>query len=387
MSRAALEAVARESFELACAATCTRGGAPDRERRAAGGVALATSSVDIIVEPLARTSASRRACHALEFEDGICTGRVAGRPMFRAEKKGGPRVHRGGGGDPRELRLLFRQHLRPAAARVGGAPRCREPRFPPAADRARRGWPIIDSISPCATRRIAPPSSRRSSAPSASTPSTVPSSRSRADRLHPHAPSRAREAPLDLGTPGAVAEHLCRRASTTGQSASGCISRPVRQEQGARAVGDFGGERALHAVHADPDQEHAAARFAQDAGHFPARQSRSLGHLMRGPGPSPPPRRGHRETHAQGELGQAGTRSSSRAGRPSRAGSPRRGDSHRLPCALPLPFLVASHHRRCRRAAPGGRARGIVHRGARPLPQSPRRPARGRDRLRLSSVH
>ena len=48
---------------------------------------LATSSLDIIVEPLAQyLDVDGLLATALEFEDGTCTGRFQGMPMFRREK-------------------------------------------------------------------------------------------------------------------------------------------------------------------------------------------------------------------------------------------------------------------------------------------------------------
>ena len=49
---------------------------------------LATSSLDIIVEPLAQyLHVDGVLATSLEFEDGTCTGRFSGMPMFRREKK------------------------------------------------------------------------------------------------------------------------------------------------------------------------------------------------------------------------------------------------------------------------------------------------------------
>jgi HAD superfamily hydrolase (TIGR01490 family) len=89
MTRTSLEAIARESFESKLRGD-VYGGAVSliAERRSAGRrVALATSSVDIIVEPLARhLGVDDVLATVLEFRDGVCTGRIAGQPMFRAEK-------------------------------------------------------------------------------------------------------------------------------------------------------------------------------------------------------------------------------------------------------------------------------------------------------------
>jgi len=51
-------------------------------------VVLATSSLDLIVQPLARhLGAHAVVASTLRFEDGVCTGRMVGPPMFRGEKR------------------------------------------------------------------------------------------------------------------------------------------------------------------------------------------------------------------------------------------------------------------------------------------------------------
>jgi HAD superfamily hydrolase (TIGR01490 family) len=92
MPRAELEEIARESFESRLRADVYEGAAAliAGRRRAGSRVALATSSVDIIVEPLARhLGVDDVLATVLEFRDGICTGRVEGKPMFRAQKMEG----------------------------------------------------------------------------------------------------------------------------------------------------------------------------------------------------------------------------------------------------------------------------------------------------------
>ncbi len=60
-----------------------------RKRRAEGRrVVLATSSIDFIVAPLAaHLGVDGMLATTLQFEDGVCTGRIVGTPMFRREKK------------------------------------------------------------------------------------------------------------------------------------------------------------------------------------------------------------------------------------------------------------------------------------------------------------
>ncbi len=90
ITRAALDGIARESFDTWLKGDLF-GGAVSlvKERLAAGRrVILATSSIDFIVAPLAEYLGVREVlATTLEFENGACTGRVVGLPMFRREKK------------------------------------------------------------------------------------------------------------------------------------------------------------------------------------------------------------------------------------------------------------------------------------------------------------
>jgi HAD superfamily hydrolase (TIGR01490 family) len=88
--RDALEEIARESFDK----TLKDDIFPETESRVrellAGGrsVMLATSSIDLIVAPLADYLGVKGIlATALEFKDGACTGRLDGMPMFRGTKK------------------------------------------------------------------------------------------------------------------------------------------------------------------------------------------------------------------------------------------------------------------------------------------------------------
>jgi HAD superfamily hydrolase (TIGR01490 family) len=89
IGRGALEAIARESFETRLRADLYDGGvAAISQARAAGRrVVLATSSLDFIVAPLAaHLGVDAVLATALEFVEGVCTGRFDGMPMFRGEK-------------------------------------------------------------------------------------------------------------------------------------------------------------------------------------------------------------------------------------------------------------------------------------------------------------
>jgi HAD superfamily hydrolase (TIGR01490 family) len=90
ISRVALEGIARESFETRLKGDLFEGAVTlVQERRAQGRrVILATSSLDFIVAPLAEHLGVQGVlATTLEFDDGACTGRVVGLPMFRREKK------------------------------------------------------------------------------------------------------------------------------------------------------------------------------------------------------------------------------------------------------------------------------------------------------------
>ncbi len=90
LRRETLEEVARESFEKWLKADLFPGAVKLVQKLHAEGrrVVLATSSLDFIVEPLARDLAVDGVlATTLEFRDGVCTGKLAGNPMFRGGKK------------------------------------------------------------------------------------------------------------------------------------------------------------------------------------------------------------------------------------------------------------------------------------------------------------
>jgi HAD superfamily hydrolase (TIGR01490 family) len=90
LSRDILVSLARESFEARLKDDIFRDGLDlIRKSRAEGRqVVLATSSLDIIVAPLAEyIGVEDVLATTIEFKDGACTGRLAGAPMFRAEKR------------------------------------------------------------------------------------------------------------------------------------------------------------------------------------------------------------------------------------------------------------------------------------------------------------
>ncbi len=90
LTRGQLDEIARESFQSRLRADVFDGAARlIREKIQAGRrVVLATSSLDFIVAPLAEHLGVRDVvATTLEFRDGVCTGMISGRPLFRAEKQ------------------------------------------------------------------------------------------------------------------------------------------------------------------------------------------------------------------------------------------------------------------------------------------------------------
>jgi HAD superfamily hydrolase (TIGR01490 family) len=85
-----LEQIARDSFESRLKGDLFEGAVILlRQRREEGRrVVLATSSIDFIVAPLAaHLGVDGILATTLQFVNGVCTGRIAGTPMFRREKK------------------------------------------------------------------------------------------------------------------------------------------------------------------------------------------------------------------------------------------------------------------------------------------------------------
>ncbi|HET6451970.1 MAG TPA: HAD-IB family hydrolase [Spirochaetia bacterium] len=90
VTRETLQRIARSSFDGALKADLFPSAVRlVRDRQAAGRrVVLATSSLDLIVQPLAEfLGVDHVLATEMEFRDGACTGRFAGTPMFRAAKK------------------------------------------------------------------------------------------------------------------------------------------------------------------------------------------------------------------------------------------------------------------------------------------------------------
>ena len=145
--RATLEKIAEDSFEgwlkqdlFEDAVTLVRQRRGDGRR-----VFLATSSIDFVVAPLAAyLGVDGMLATALQFENGICTGRIVGTPMFRREKKN------------RVLAFLAEQGVPPSECsfysdsiydlpllQEVGRPVAVNPDFKLRRLARRRGWPIV----------------------------------------------------------------------------------------------------------------------------------------------------------------------------------------------------------------------------------------------------
>jgi HAD superfamily hydrolase (TIGR01490 family) len=90
VARSTLERIARESFEGALKSDLFPAAVQLVKKLQAGGrrVVLATSSLDLIVQPLAEfLGVDGVLATELEFADGSCTGHFVGTPMFRGGKR------------------------------------------------------------------------------------------------------------------------------------------------------------------------------------------------------------------------------------------------------------------------------------------------------------
>jgi len=148
VSRADLEALARETFERR-----VRGDLNPvverliRERMAAGcRVVLATSTLDLIVAPLAAHLGVRDViATTLEFERGAATGRVAGLPLIGAEKRRRVLAFiRESGEDPRRCSFHADSIYDLPLLEEVGEPVAVNPDLRLRRIARRRGWTVID---------------------------------------------------------------------------------------------------------------------------------------------------------------------------------------------------------------------------------------------------
>ncbi len=118
-----------------------------RQRRAEGRrVILATSSIDLIVAPLAaHLGVDGMLATTLQFEDGVCTGRIAGTPMFRREKKNRVLAYLASEGVSASECSFYSDSIYdlPLLEEVG-RPVAVNPDFRLRRIARRRGWPIVN---------------------------------------------------------------------------------------------------------------------------------------------------------------------------------------------------------------------------------------------------
>jgi HAD superfamily hydrolase (TIGR01490 family) len=148
ISRALLEEIARESFERRLKGDLFEGAVTIVRQRLAEGrrVVLATSSLDFIVAPLAEHLGVRDIlATTLEFDDGTCTGRVSGLPMFRREKKERVVAYlTSQGAAPKDCSFYSDSIYDLPLLEAIGRPVAVNPDFRLRRIARRRGWPVID---------------------------------------------------------------------------------------------------------------------------------------------------------------------------------------------------------------------------------------------------
>ncbi|MGA2974260.1 MAG: HAD family hydrolase [Spirochaetia bacterium] len=148
IQRETLEGLARESFANALKDDLFPGGVSLVRRLRAEGrrVMLATSSLDFIVAPVAEhLGVDGVLATALEFKDGVCTGRLGGVPMFRREKKDRVLAYLADQGVPASECSFYSDSIYdlPLLESVG-RPVAANPDWRLRRIARRRGWPIMD---------------------------------------------------------------------------------------------------------------------------------------------------------------------------------------------------------------------------------------------------
>lgn len=146
--RADLVALAAETFREDVRDSLNRRVAELIRRHLADGrrVVLATSSLDLIVAPLAAHLGVRDViATTLEFAGDVATGRIAGRPLFWDEKQRRVLAFiRQEGGDPRRCSFHSDSIYDLPLLEAVGEPVAVNPDLRLRRIAARRGWPIID---------------------------------------------------------------------------------------------------------------------------------------------------------------------------------------------------------------------------------------------------
>lgn len=147
--REVLEDIAKESFETKLREDIFPGAISlIRDLQAAGRkIALATSSIDIIVRPLAEyLGVAKVIATSLEFRDGVCTGQMAGGvPLFRNEKRRYVLEYIDASGEKREDCSFYSDSIYdPPLLEEVGRPVAVNPDFRLRKVARLKGWPIVD---------------------------------------------------------------------------------------------------------------------------------------------------------------------------------------------------------------------------------------------------
>ncbi len=145
--RLTLEQIARESFEKQLRGDIYKGAIELIEERRSRGrtVSLASSSLDFILTPLADFLGIETViATSLEFDGDRCTGRVAGRPLFRREKKKRVLQHIASEGEnPRDCSFYSDSIFDVPLLEAVGHPVVVNPDFRLRKTARQRGWPIL----------------------------------------------------------------------------------------------------------------------------------------------------------------------------------------------------------------------------------------------------
>ena len=148
MKKTVLESVARESFEQGLRGDVYPGAIAlvEERKRLGRKLALATSSLDFIVRPLAEfLGIDLILATSLEYRDGICTGMIHGAPLFRQEKQRRVLAYIGQSGARREDCSFYSDSIYdlPLLEEVGN-PVAVNPDFRLRRIAQRRNWSIMD---------------------------------------------------------------------------------------------------------------------------------------------------------------------------------------------------------------------------------------------------
>ncbi len=145
--RPTLERIARESFEGQLRADIYREAIEliEERRRQGRTVTLASSSLDFILAPLADFLGIETViATSLEFEGEVCTGRVAGLPMFRREKERRVLQYiRAAGEDPRNCSFYSDSIFDVPLLEAVGHPVVVNPDLRLRGLARRKGWPVL----------------------------------------------------------------------------------------------------------------------------------------------------------------------------------------------------------------------------------------------------